>query len=203
MPTIESYANQWRRLRATDTNSTTYPTIALTPGSNNAPSGTGDAAANTTRSVFDLVEKSIYSNPVSLSYPVNQSKPVPQAFLVQLYGAANLQTVSVLFKVWNPLIEGGNIKTIQWVDTGLCEIIGTCTSSIPGAAGGILPAAALFCDKIALVGTAGNDDVSIDIVSPDDDVSKAHAVISFKGGMLLEPVIKVSAGTGNGIFRFL
>ena len=55
----------------------------------------------------------------------------------------------------------------------------TCTmGAITGIVGRIIINTERFCDTIALV--TGNDDVSIDIVSPTGDVG-AHAVLMLKG----------------------
>lgn len=74
-----------------------------------------------------------------------------------------------------------------------------------GVAGGTIVAAERYCDTIALVGTTGNDDISIDIVSGADNLI-AHVVVDLKGSMLLEATFDMTTGDpvdANALLKFL
>lgn len=194
---LETLAPIWQRIRLTDTTTNTFPTIGPTKaiganGADSRPSGKGDAAANTTRSVFSLM-----GNDEARS----GGSAVQNCIKVMLYGTdANNETVAARFYVWSLLIELGDMDTAVWIPTLLCEVTGTLSSTIVGVSGGIVNASQMFCDTLAIVGTSGNDDVSIDIVSPAND-TPAHIVMDFKGGQLFEPVLEIGTGaSANGLW---
>ena len=81
-----------------------------------------------------------------------------------------------------------------WVPVKLLEL--ACTlSTVVGVAGAPIVAAERFADTLALVGTSGNDDVSMDLVSPADNTI-AHCLLDVKGFQKLEVTFdSTAAGT--------
>ncbi len=85
---------------------------------------------------------------------------------------------------------GDDIATLIWVPVILAEL--TCTmSTAVGLAGRLILNTERFCDTIALV--TGNDDVSVDIVSPTGNVI-AHAILDLKGFQKVEFTFDTTTG---------
>lgn len=92
---------------------------------------------------------------------------------------------------WRRIPGNGTTTRDLWVPVLLCEL--TCTMSTQvGVAGTPVVATERFCDTLALV--TGNDDVSIDIVSPTGNVP-AHAVVDVKGSAKLEFTFDMTTGS--------
>ncbi len=85
---------------------------------------------------------------------------------------------------------GNDPLTWLWIPVVIAEL--TCTmSSVTGIAGRQVLNTEFFCDTLALV--TGNDDVSIDIVSPTGNVV-AHAVVDAKGFQKIEFSFDMTTG---------
>ena len=180
-----TYAMNWRRVRRTNTTDNGFPSRIMRA---TAPSGKGDAAAQTTSAVFDLCqgEGSTHS-----------------AVVIKPYGAgADNATFSLRVIGWTKMIEDGGEDLSSWDPTVLCELLCTLSAVPIGLAGKTIVATDKFADTIAL--TTGNDDVSIDIVSPTGDVA-AHAMLDLKGFQKIEVTFTTgaSATNCNALIRFL
>ena len=100
--------------------------------------------------------------------------------LVPYATAGNDDTFSMRLIGWRKL--GTDPATLLWIPVVLAEL--ACTAStVVGVAGRLVVATERFVDTITLV--TGNDDISIDIVSPTGNVV-AHAVADIKGFQKLE-----------------
>jgi hypothetical protein len=101
---------------------------------------------------------------------------------------------------WRKL--GSDPATQLWIPVVLAEL--ACTAcAVTGVAGKLIVATERFCDTITLV--TGNDDISIDIVSPTGDVI-AHALADIKGFSKLEITFdSTAAGTTamNCLYAFV
>lgn len=179
---IETLAQRFRKARVTNATDSSLPTRVSTL---TRPSGAGNAAAQTTSSIHDLRGDPFGS--------VSQNS----ALIVPYATASDNNTFAMRILGWravgNPAPSTPQPDQPLWVPVVLAEVTCTCTGAQPGVAGGIIGTAELFADTIALVGTTGNANVSIEIVSPADDASIAHIVVDMKGFSMLELVF----GTGG------
>lgn len=82
-----------------------------------------------------------------------------------------------------------------WANVNLCEVTATAGTAT-GVAGGLVDASDLFADTIALV--TGNEDVTIDIVSPADNTT-AHFAVDTKGSQLVEFIFNDGTGSPTGM----
>ncbi len=185
---IETLATQMVRARKTNTVTATFPTLvpqkAYTAGTraSNAPSGTGNATANTTRGIIDLAGNEGKSNGVS----------VPNRIKAMFYGVGtDTQTILARFYAWHLLMEE-TLETAMWIPSLLCEILATLTSTQPGVAGCLIGATELFADTITI--TYGNSLTSVEAVSPANDLP-AHIILDVKGAQILEPVLCIGTAT--------
>ena len=80
------------------------------------------------------------------------------------------------------VVGAGNTDTLLWIPVVLAEIACTASTTV-GVAGKIIVATERFVDTITLV--TGNDDISIDIVSPTGD-EIAHVLVDTKGFQKIE-----------------
>ena len=104
--------------------------------------------------------------------------------------AGDNDTFSMRLIGWRRL--GENTQTLLWIPVVLCELALTA-STVVGVAGRVIAATERFADTITLV--TGNDDISIDIVSPTGNVA-AHAVADLKGSQKVELTFdSTAAGT--------
>ena len=171
-------AQPWQRVRQTNTTDTSFPSRVPT---RTKPSGVGDAAAQTTSAI--------------VGDNGTVAGPVQNGFRLKPYGAgSNNNTMSVRVYGWAYCIDQGNANTAFWDPTLLVELLCTLTSSVTGPAGGVVTTTDLFADTIAL--TTGNDDVSVDLVSPTGDVA-AHVVGDFKGFAFLEVTFSTGSSATN------
>ena len=179
---IETQAGRWRRARLTNCTDASFPSKVATL---TKPSGKGDSAAQATASaVFDLCNT-----------PDNSDAFVQNAIRLKLYGAgSNDNTMSCQVIGWSYLFESGNPATAVWDPTVLVELQGTLTSTITGPSGGVITTTDLFADAITL--TYGNDNVSIDRVSPSNNIA-AHVLLDFKGFQLLEFTFTTGSSATN------
>jgi hypothetical protein len=161
---LETLTAGFRKARSVNQTSATFVS--------KVPTGTepaGDAGTATGASVFDIA-------PTGASGGAG-----PNAVLVMPYAVgADNTTFSVRAIGWR--LIGSDPATLLWVPTLLVEL--ACTASaVVGVAGRAVVATERFADTITL--TTGNDDVSVDIVSPTGDVA-GHALVDIKGCQKLE-----------------
>lgn len=165
---IETLGLEWFKARQANATDASFP--SRIPQATE-PTGVGDSVAQATASaVIDLRGGS--------------GNVVQNAIVVRPFGAgSDNNTMSVRFIGWTYLTDyTRDPNTGIWVPTLLAEL--ACTlSAVVGVAGKAVVATDRFADTITL--TYGNDDVSIDIVSPANDLS-AHAVLDLKGSQKLE-----------------
>jgi hypothetical protein len=186
---IETTAQPFRKLRTTNSTDASYPTRTPT---NTAPSGIGDAAAQTTSAVIDLTAAQPKDGPSQNT-----------VLLVPFGVGSDTNTFKMRVIGWRVAYERAaeeNPLTALWVPVILGEF--TCTLSTPtGATGTIISTSNRFCDTITIVGTSANDDVSVDIVSPANDTI-AHVALTLKGSQKLEVTFDLnsSATSANTLF---
>lgn len=95
---------------------------------------------------------------------------------------------------------GRNAATAIWVPVIIAQLAVTLSAAV-GIAGKTILNTERFADTLAL--TTGNDDVSIDVVSPTGDVI-AHAVVDLKGFSKVEFTFDLGSGTDcNCLFALL
>lgn len=133
----------------------------------------GDAGTATGAAVFDLCQNL-------------DSGPVQNSLLVMPYATGNDNvTFSVRVLAWRragPNSADGTGVLPIWRPMLLVELL--CTASLDvGVSGAYVLNSERFADTIAL--TTGNDDVSVDIVSPTGDVA-GHALLDMKGARKIE-----------------
>lgn len=163
----------------TTTNGFTDPVPTFTE-----PTGKGDAAAQTTFGVFDLV-----ADP-QLAADVATAKN--KVIIVPFGAGSDTNTFVMRVFGWRLAFDRDKAHTLGtavWIPVKLAEF--TCTLSTPagpaaGPAGaGILATTDLLCDTIAIVGTSGNTNIDLSITSPADNTI-AHVVVDLKGSQKLE-----------------
>lgn len=163
-------ATNFFRFRSTNATDASFPSRVPTL---TAPSGAGNNVAQATASAVRILRDA--DCPTGL---------VSNRMLLMPFGAgSNNNTMSVRLYAWNYFIDAGDAVQALWIPTLLCELACTLSSSVTGAANGTLGTSQLFADTLVL--TYGNDDVSIDIVSPANDLP-AHAVVDIKGAQRVE-----------------
>ncbi len=174
----------WQRARKVNATDNGFPAKSLIAAQ---PSGNGNNAAQATASAV---------------YSITDGTQSFNGLVIKPYGAgADDATMSVRVIGWSYLIEDNVIGTAGWDPTVLVEL--ACTlSTVVGVAGLLVINTDRFADTLAL--TYGNDDVSVDIVSPANNVA-AHAVVDLKGFQLVEFTFTTgaSATSCNALFKFL
>jgi hypothetical protein len=161
------------RARVTNSTDASFPTRIPQIGE---PSGIGDAVAQTTSGVFDLV-----STDNGITTQLNRAMIVPfgtgsdtNTFLMRVLGWYRIKTRTT----------GFNPNTDLWVPVPLAQI--TCTLSLQvGIAGMVNIETERFCDTLAIGTTTANQGVSIDVVSGANDLT-AHLIIDLKGAQKME-----------------
>jgi len=183
---LETLSTAFRKVRQTNSTDASFPSrvprLAWSGEANNQPSGKGDAAAQTTFAVVDLVAKSSFPDR-GPSNGTAQNKVIIVPFGV----GSDTQTFKMRLIGWRIAYERDseeNIRTAIWIPVTLAEFTATLGTS-PGLAGTVEGSAQLFADTIALDGTSGNDDIDISITSPADNTI-AHVVVDVKGFEKLE-----------------
>lgn len=163
-------------IKARQTNTTTNGFTDRVPTATE-PSGKGDAAAQTTLAVFDLVS----------DFTVDLVSQKNRIIIVPFGAGSDTNTFVMRVIGWRIAYErdtGARQDNAIWIPVKLAEF--TCTlSTPPGLAGKVVNASQLFADTIALVGTSGNDDIDISITSPADNTI-AHVVVDNKGSHKVE-----------------
>ncbi len=186
---LNTQATMLRRSRATNTTDTSYDTFASILGFVNRPTGVGDAVAQTTKGVWDLIGFTQTDNVV-----------LPNSAILTPFGfhaSPNNKIFVMRFDIYKLAMEAGNLNTAEWIRQSLLEVTCTMSSNIPGLSGGLVANTNCFCDTIAVVGTSGNQGVSVDIYSPADDATPGTVQVSLKGAHILMPVFKNADGGGN------
>ena len=98
------------------------------------------------------------------------------------------------------IVGRNNSATSLWIPVIITQLAVTLSAAV-GVANKTIIATERFADTITL--TTGNDDISIDIVSPTGDVI-AHAVIDLKGFSKIEFTFDLGAGTDcNCLFALM
>lgn len=162
-------------IRARQTNSTdaSYPTRIPRA---DAPSGKGDAAAQTTSAVFDLA-------PTKMDYPSDRNRII----LVPFGSGSDTNTFLMRVLGWRQVFERDTARredNTLWVPVPLLDL--TCTLSLQvGIVNKVVTATDRFCDTLALVGSTANDDVDVSITSPANDLI-AHVALDLKGFQKVE-----------------
>ena len=127
---------------------------------------------------------------------------MPNAIKVLFYGTGDdNDTFSARVIGWHKIGVGTGAGRL-WVPIILAELACTMSATV-GIANAPVVATERFVDTITLV--TGNDDISIDIVSPTGD-EIAHAVLDLKGCQYIEFSFDTTAGdpTGcGGLFAYL
>ena len=164
------------RARVTNSTDASYPTRNPTK---TEPTGIGDSAAQATASaVFDLSPK---QGAAIGATQYNRAMIVPfgtgsdtNTFLMRIIGWYSAKSRT----------GGDDPNSRLWVPIPLADI--TCTLSVQvGVAGAVNVAADTFCDTLAISGTTANSGVSIDVVSPANNLT-AHLIIDLKGAQKME-----------------
>ncbi len=129
----------------------------------------------------------------------SEANAVPNGITMLFFGtSADNQNFNARVLGWDfSLVAGVQV----WNYVMLCQFAVTL-GNLAGAAGGEITTTGFVADTIAL--TYGNDDVSVDIVSPANDI-RAHAVIDAKGFRKLEVLFdrNSSAASCNCLYRKL
>jgi hypothetical protein len=171
MPLIETMSTRFRRMRTVNATDNGFPSRidrATAP-----PESQGTSAAQATSSAV-----------LDLTTPLGEDMPTRNVVMLVPYGAgSDTNTFSMRVIGWT-LISEGSRDTEQWRPMVLGEFLCTLSTQV-GLAGRLVANTDRYCDTIALVGTTGNDDVSIDIVSPANDTA-GHVVVDMKGAQKLE-----------------
>lgn len=190
--TLSSSFVKVRRTNSTDASfPTRIPRLAVSAGADNAPSGIGDAAAQTTLAVFDLVpphQPAPHLHPRPLF-----NAPADNVVILIPFGiGSDTNTMKMRVIGWRMAFDRGAEQSLYgaavgdalWIPVTLGEFL--CTLSTPaGVAQSIIGSTNLFADTIAIQGTSGNDDIDVSITSPADNTI-AHVVLDAKGFQKLE-----------------
>lgn len=163
----------FRKVRRTNATDTSFPSRVPTA---TEPVSAGTASA-TSQDVIDLLTPGVHNGGV-------QTRGL---FVPYMLGDDN-DVMAVRVIGWRRV--GINPETDLWIPVKLAEV--TCTGcAAVGVAGMAVLNTERFCDTLALVD--GNDDVSIDIVSPEDD-TVGHFVLDLKGFTKIEITFDMTTG---------
>ena len=176
---LETLATPFFKARSVNQTSATFVSKIPT-----ATEPSGDAGTATGASVFDIGK----------GYAQN-------GVLVTPYGiGSDNNTMSLRLIGWRSI--GANaVATLLWIPVIICEVAATLSTAV-GIVGKTVLDTERFADTLSL--TTGNDDVSIDIVSPTGNVI-AHFVADLKGFQKLEVSFTTgsSATSCNALLAFL
>lgn len=201
---VQTSSTRFVKIRQTNSTDPSFPSRVPRigfAGVDNQPSGKGDAAAQTTFAVFDLVGAE--DLPPGTDRPNVQARQAQNRVILVFFGtSAADQTFKARLIGWRYCTDrnADMVKTTSlWIPVTLAEFTVTLGTS-PGLAGAIVDNTNFFADTIALSGTSGNDDISIDIVSPADNTI-AHVVADLKGFQKYEVTFdrNSSAASANGL----
>lgn len=174
MQPIGTLSSRWRRLLAANSTSSSFGTLIET---------VTEPVESTTSGVIEMAPS---------------GSAGPNGLVAMFFGAgSNDQTFSV--QVW-----GWESSLLAGIDVWNCVLLAqfACTlGNIAGAAGGEVTASGLVVDTIAL--TYGNDDISVDITSPENNL-QAHVVMDTKGFSKVQFQFDMTGATsGNALVRKL
>lgn len=154
-------------------------------------------AANSTDTSFPSRVPTI-TQPVNAVGSLDGATQANGVLLLPYAVAADGDTFSMRLIGWRWVGAGNTVGVQLWIPTVLAEFACTCSTPV-GVAGGYLGATDRFCDTITLVGTTGNANVSVEIVSPANDTI-AHILADLKGCQFFETTFdSTSAGTAAGM----
>lgn len=185
---LRTLTQSFARLRRTNTTSTSFPTRIPTL---TEPTGIGDAAAQTTSAVFDLVKD------FDVEFEVSKNR----VLIVPFGAGTDTQTFSMRVIGWRIAYDRDTARLPQtaiWIPIPLADF--SCALSVQvGVAGSVVVATDTFCDTITLTGTTANDDVDVSITSPGNDLT-GHIVLDMKGFQKLEITFDMTGATsGNAL----
>jgi hypothetical protein len=179
----------FRRIRVTNTtNSGGFSTRTLTA---TEPTGSGNAVAQTTFGIIDLVGgmgPNLASSDTLVTHK-NRAKIIPfgtggdnSTFDMRIYG-------------WHPVFEntGYNQDKVLWLPFLLGEFTATLSAQV-GATGKSLLSTERLADTIVIASTSANQGVSIDVVSIANDTG-AHIIVDLKGAWKLECTFNLGTAT--------
>ncbi len=194
---VLTQATNFRKARSVNSTASSFASILMQLA---VPEG--DAASATGRAVFDLISDCPSS--ADATQRGTLGGPAQNGVLVMPYSVgANNDQYSVRVYGWK-FVPGTATATGLWRPFLLVEMACTATSTDIGVAGGIIAATEMFADTVAL--TTGNDDVSVDLVSPTGDVA-GHWQGDLKGAQKLEFTFKTNVAQAptsmNAIFSLL
>lgn len=113
------------------------------------------------------------------------------------YGVGNDDTTFSLRIIGWSQTSGG-----LWIPTILCEVTCILCTSV-GVAGQDVVATERFCDTIALVTNLGNANVSVEIISPQNN-TPGHIMLDTKGCNYLDFIFDMTGATsGNALVGLL
>ena len=159
---LETLSQKFRKVRSVSQTSNGYVSKVPT-----ATEPTGDAGTATGASVIDLGTGGEYTQ---------------NGLMAVFYGTgSDNNTFSARVLGWRYVEDNPNTRL--WIPVMLVEFALTLSSTPVGVAGKTIVATELFADTIVL--TYGNDDISVDIVSPAANVI-AHVVLDTKGSQKIE-----------------
>ncbi len=171
---LTTLSTSFRKVRTTNTTDSSYPSRVPTA---TRPSGTGNAAAQTTSAVFDL----------GLDKQKNGIKQQNAVIIVPFGVGSDTNTFSTRVIGWR-MVPGNPQSTTPtvdlWIPVPLVDL--TCTLSTPaGVAGTEIGSSNLFCDTLAIantIGVAGQDCV----IKTNGANLIAQATVDMQGYQLVE-----------------
>ena len=174
---LETTAMNFRKVRSVNATDTSFPSKVPT-----ITEPAGDAGTATGQAVVDLING-------------KSSAPVQNLGKFIFYGTGDENDVFAARIIGWTVIRGvQNVTKDLWIPVVLAEL--TCTmSATPGIALAAVLSTELFVDTLVLV--TGNEDVSIDIVSPTAD-EIAHCVVDLKGFQKVEVTFDTTTGDPSG-----
>lgn len=169
MQLLGTQSSRFAKARTANATDTSFPSKIPTA---TEPSGTG---------VVELIQNKL-------------GGPIQNSVLVVAFGAGSDDTTfSVRVIGWR--LFGDDPQTQLWIPAVLAELACTLSSAV-GVAGKVVVNTERFADTITLV--TGNDDISIDIVSPTGNVV-AHAAVDIKGFQKLEFTFDLTGATDANV----
>jgi len=173
---LNTRASQWHLARATNQTSSAF--VSKVPVYTEPTGDTNDATGS---SIIDLTHTSEGSP---------QTGPAQNGVCACFFGVGtNAQTFSARIIGWSAI--GTDRKSAVtpdnrlWVPIVLAELLCTIKSAIHGVANTVLGTNQFFADTIAVVGTAANQGVGVDIVSA-GNTTIAHVFCDLRGSQKLE-----------------
>lgn len=186
-----------QKVRRTNSTDASYPSriprLAVLAGADNAPSGIGDAAAQTTLAVFDLVDPKARESG-GIKFPLAKAEAPNLVKLVPFGVGSDDNTFLMRVIGWHLVFDRGAEQSLygaavgdaMWDPVPLGEFTCTLCTQI-GVAQGVIGATNRFCDTITVVGTSGTNGIDFGIYSPANN-TQAHVVVDMKGSQKLEVI---------------